>query len=71
MEKSVSYTPRIDKIILIIINVISGISILYYLFKFDQMLIGQDMFNTIILVIFCVKFIADLMTFKIGFASFS
>lgn len=71
MEKSVSYTPRIDKIFLIIINVISGISILYYLFKIDHMLVGQDTISSVILVIFCVKFIVDLITFKIGFSSFS
>ncbi|MFD1031305.1 hypothetical protein [Metaplanococcus flavidus] len=62
---------KIVKIIPILINVLAGISLFYYLVKIDQQFVKDDIFNVIILIIFTVKFTMDLLIFKIGYASFS
>lgn len=59
------------KIFQIIINIISGLAVFYYLLLLDQPLRDDDLFNWAILFIFIVKFLSDMFTFKIGLASFS
>lgn len=71
MEKNRITDEKIGKIIPVVINIIAGISLFYYLIKIDQEFVGNDIFNLIILLIFTVKFIMDLLVFKIGYASFS
>lgn len=55
----------------ILINIFSGLSTLYYLVKIDQQFISGEKSHYFVLAIFAVKFIMDMITFKIGFASFS
>ena len=58
-------------VIQIVVYVISGLSVFYYLLLLDQPFNKEDFLNTVILSIFVVKFVFDIFTFKIGFASFS
>ncbi|TAA72297.1 hypothetical protein [Planococcus salinarum] len=58
-------------IIQIVVNIISGLSVFYYLLLLDQPFIEDNFFNVIILTIFIVKFVVDIFTFKTGLASFS
>lgn len=71
MEKYRNSDDKSGKIIPILINVIAGISLFYYLAKIDQQYVKDDIFNSIILIIFIIKFAMDLLVFKIGYASFS
>lgn len=71
MENNRVLDEKIGKIIPVLINVIAGVSLFYYLIRLDQQYIADDIFNLLILFIFAVKFIMDFMIFKIGYATFS
>lgn len=59
------------KLFRILINTLAGITILYYLANIDQKLLNEDVWNSVTLCIFIIKFLADISIFKIGFSSFS
>lgn len=69
MEKGTVLDSK--KILLVTINTIAGIAMLYYFARIGQQFVADDVFHLLILVIFTIKFIADVLNFKIGFASFS
>lgn len=71
MNNSGYSNVQVTKIIQVIINTISAISLLYYFAHIDQKLLSEDGWNRIILAIFIAKFVVDVMVFKAGFASFS
>lgn len=71
MEKHIDLDMRSEKILLIIVNILAGISSFYYLTRIGQPLNDEVVFHNLILVIFAIKFIMDLFVFKIGYASFS
>ncbi|WP_394121472.1 hypothetical protein [Planococcus donghaensis] len=71
MEKHIEADDRFEKVLFIIVNLLTGISVIYYLLRAGQIFNTEDPWNLFILIIFSFKFIMDLYIFKVGFATFS
>ncbi|MGH2317097.1 hypothetical protein ACRC6Q_04975 [Planococcus sp. SE5232] len=71
MEKHIEADDRFEKVLYIIVNLLTGISVIYYLLRAGQIFNTEDPWNLFILIIFSFKFIMDLYIFKVGFAAFS
>ncbi len=71
MEEHIEADYRFEKVLYIIVNLIVGISLVYYLLRIDQVFKTDDPWNLFILVLFSCKLLMDIYIFKIGFASFS
>lgn len=71
MEKHIEADDRFERILFIIVNLLTGISVIYYLLRAGQVFNANDPWNLFILIIFSFKFIMDIYIFKIGFATFS
>lgn len=71
MEKHIEADDRFEKVLFIIVNLITGISVIYYLLHLGQTFNSEDPWNLFILLIFSLKLVMDVYIFKIGFASFS
>lgn len=71
MEKHIEADDRFERILFIIVNLLTGISVIYYLLRAGQVFDANDPWNLFILIIFSFKFIMDIYIFKVGFATFS
>lgn len=71
MENYNEADDRFEKVLFIIVNLIVGLSVVYYLLRIDQVFDVDDPWNLFILILFFCKFLMDIYIFKIGFASFS
>ncbi|MDQ0428875.1 hypothetical protein QOZ98_001702 [Planomicrobium stackebrandtii] len=71
MEKHIEADDRFEKVLFIIVNLLTGISVIYYLLQAGKVFNTDDPWNLFILIIFSFKFIMDIYVFKVGFASFS
>lgn len=71
MEKHIEADDRFEKVLFIIVNLLTGISVIYYLLRAGQVFNADDPWNLFILIIFSFKFIMDIYVFKVGFATFS
>ena len=71
MEKHIEADDRFEKVLFIIVNLLTGISVIYYLLRAGQVFNTEDPWNLFILIIFSFKLIMDIYIFKVGFASFS
>ncbi|ANU22558.1 hypothetical protein [Planococcus donghaensis] len=71
MEKHMEADDRFEKVLFIIVNLITGISVIYYLLQIGQVFNADDPWNLFILIIFFFKLLMDIYIFKVGFSSFS
>lgn len=71
MEKQLEADDRFEKVLYIIVNLLTGISVIYYLLRIGQVFNPEDPWNLFILIIFSFKFLLDIYVFKVGFATFS
>ena len=71
MEKHIEADDRFERILFIIVNLLTGISLIYYLLRAGQAFDANDPWNLFILILFSFKFIMDIYIFKVGFATFS
>lgn len=71
MENHIGLDNKNERAFQVTVNVIAGLSMLYYFSQIGQQFIAEDFFHFIILGIFTIKFLMDVSIFKVGFASFS